>query len=1364
MKNIFITVLLSIFGLGALAQTLSPKATVTAGGVATGGGVTLSFTMGETYNSQLSADGKLLTEGQQQPEINLVTGSVNTSFCAGSSLTVPYTASGYSDPTNTFTAQISDASGSFANPVSIGSVTSNQSGNISANIPNSASGSGYRIRVVSSKPSNIGSDNATIISISTLGVTLTNTVVHPTCSVATGTITVSASMSSLSYSIDGINYTNTTGIFSDVASGTYSVTAKNLEGCTSVGSSVIVDAQPITPAIPTVNVVHPSCTVSTGSITITNTTVGNTYSIDGVNYLNTTGIFTDLQQGSYQVTAKSNVGCISAIYTVTINVQPTTPEAPTVGISQTNCSSAIGIVTVSSPLTGLTFSSDGSDYSNTNGIFNLPAGTYNVTAKNSSGCISSATVIDVNAQPEIPSAPVTTVIHPTCTSASGTITISNISLGNTYSINGSDYSNTTGVLENVPSGTYSVYIKSGISGCISPATSVVVNVQPLTPTTPVVSVTQPAFCVFTATVTVTNVVAGNTYSIDDLDYTNTSGIFNSVTTGNYNVTAKNTVGCISAASNITVATYAPSATITQPTCTSTTVGITVNNPVVGFTYSIDGINYSTGGIFTFFQGVIMGGTYNLTAKNSAGCISGATVLVVNTQPITPARPTSTQTQPSCTVPSGTVSVTSTMTGLSFSVDGINYTTTGIISGLAPANYTLTAKGLVGGCVSPGITAVINALPAIPVAPSITITQPTCSVNTGSIKVSSSTAGLNFSINGTTYNNAFGNFTLLSSGTYNVTARHDVSGCISTATIGIINAQPTIPTAPTASVTQPTCSVSTGTISVNSPVSGYLYSNNGTTYTNTTGLFSGLAAGTYSLTAKSASGCISSASSVVVSAQPATPAAPTLTTTQPTCTISTGSINVTSSKTGLSFSIDGITFTNTTGVFAGLSSGTYSISAKNASGCISTVTSATINAQPATPSAPTASLVQPTCTVATGTITVNSPVSGFTYSINGSTYTNTTGIFTGVASGTYNLTAKNASGCISSASSVVISGSLTTPAAPTVSLTQPTCTLSTGTIKVTSTLTGLTFSIDGSSYTNTTGIFSGVAIGSYSVTAKNALGCTSVSSAAVISSANATPNAPTISIIQPTCNVSTGTITVTSTTTGLTFSKDGVNYSSGGVFGWYQGITAGNTYNITAKSSGGCKSLATVAVLIAQPFTPTAPTVTVTQPTVGVPSGTISVTSSITGLTFSINGTTYTNTTGIFTGVASGSYNVKAKNACGTVSSATVAVVDAIPTSRLAFPTTDTTTIVKVENVNANNLFDVSAYPNPTYTDFKLVLNSTSQESIKVTIFNMLGRMISTLTFNARQTLSIGNDLKEGTYMVEVRQGAHVKTLKLIKYK
>ena len=85
------------------------------------------------------------------------------------------------------------------------------------------------------------------------------------------------------------------------------------------------------------------------------------------------------------------------------------------------------------------------------------------------------------------------------------------------------------------------------------------------------------------------------------------------------------------------------------------------------------------------------------------------------------------------------------------------------------------------------------------------------------------------------------------------------------------------------------------------------------------------------------------------------------------------------------------------------------------GCVSGATQVILNA-PGAPAAPTASAtLQPTCAVPTGTIIVTAPPgAGLTYSIDGTTYTNTTGTFTLVAPGTYNVTVKNAGGCISAA--------------------------------------------------------------------------------------------------------------------------------------------------------------------------------------------------------------------------------------------------------------------------------------------------------------------------------------------------------------
>src|SRR5439155_25360888 len=102
----------------------------------------------------------------------------------------------------------------------------------------------------------------------------------------------------------------------------------------------------------------------------------------------------------------------------------------------------------------------------------------------------------------------------------------------------------------------------------------------------------------------------------------------------------------------------------------------------------------------------------------------------------------------------------------------------------------------------------------------------------------------------------------------------------------------------------------------------------------------------------------------------------------------------------------VNYTNTTGVFSGLTPNTYSITVKNASGCISTATSITINAQPQTPPTPTATVVDPTCSVATGSITVTAPLGAqYTYSIDGINFQSSV-TFNNVTPNSYTLTVKN----------------------------------------------------------------------------------------------------------------------------------------------------------------------------------------------------------------------------------------------------------------------------------------------------------------------------------------------------------------------
>jgi M6 family metalloprotease-like protein len=97
----------------------------------------------------------------------ITTGAISGSpFCAGGSVSVPFTLSGSYTSGNVFTAQLSNASGNFTTPVNIGTLAGTFAGTINATIPTSSlSGLGYRIRVVSSTPAITGVANSVNLTV-----------------------------------------------------------------------------------------------------------------------------------------------------------------------------------------------------------------------------------------------------------------------------------------------------------------------------------------------------------------------------------------------------------------------------------------------------------------------------------------------------------------------------------------------------------------------------------------------------------------------------------------------------------------------------------------------------------------------------------------------------------------------------------------------------------------------------------------------------------------------------------------------------------------------------------------------------------------------------------------------------------------------------------------------------------------------------------------------------------------------------------------------------------------------------------------------------------------------------------------------
>ena len=176
-------------------------------------------------------------------------------------------------------------------------------------------------------------------------------------------------------------------------------------------------------------------------------------------------------------------------------------------------------------------------------------------------------------------------------------------------------------------------------------------------------------------------------------------------------------------------------------------------------------------------------------------------------------------------------------------------------------------------------------------------------------------------------------------------------------------------------------------------------------------------------------------------------------------------------------------------------GTYAFTVTNEAGCTSSASdSFVITAQPAAPSAPIlGAITQPTCAVATGSKVLNGlPAGNWIINPGAIAGTGSSKTISGLMPGTYAFTVTNEAGCTSPASAnVLINAQPAVPAAPTVTVIQSTCAEATGTITVTApTGIGMTYSIDGLTYTNTTGIFTLVPAGTYTVTAKSSDGCIS----------------------------------------------------------------------------------------------------------------------------------------------------------------------------------------------------------------------------------------------------------------------------------
>ena len=174
-------------------------------------------------------------------------GIINSEWCEGVEqiITVDFVAAGSYNAGNVYSVQISDALGSFAAPLGIGSLASSASGPLSINAVAPISltvGSGYRVRVVASDPSTIGTDNGADLEVLSLPV-VTLAAFNDVCEDVTPFALSGGSPAGGTYFGIGV----TSGNFDPLGPGTFNLTYTYTDpnGCTSaVGAPITVNALP----------------------------------------------------------------------------------------------------------------------------------------------------------------------------------------------------------------------------------------------------------------------------------------------------------------------------------------------------------------------------------------------------------------------------------------------------------------------------------------------------------------------------------------------------------------------------------------------------------------------------------------------------------------------------------------------------------------------------------------------------------------------------------------------------------------------------------------------------------------------------------------------------------------------------------------------------------------------------------------------------------------------------------------------------------------------------------------------------------------------------------------------------------------
>lgn len=287
--------------------------------------------------------------GVEQPNAGIVTTLSSTSFCDGANVSVNFTPTGTFNAGNIFTAELSDAMGSFAVPTSIGTLnsTSTSPQTIAATIPLATpAGSQYRIRITSSNVALTGADNGTDLLINALPNVQATVYASAICNGMSDTLVASGAMT----------YAWSTGptsamiIVSPATTSSYIVTGVDVNGCSNNDTATVIVNQ-----LPNVSAAASMVAICAGSSDQLFVGGASTYLWNTSDTASTITVMPTVTT-TYTVTGTDLNGCMN-----TDTVSVTVNQLPVVSVSSANdtACNTDGLIALTGTPSGGTWSGPG---------------------------------------------------------------------------------------------------------------------------------------------------------------------------------------------------------------------------------------------------------------------------------------------------------------------------------------------------------------------------------------------------------------------------------------------------------------------------------------------------------------------------------------------------------------------------------------------------------------------------------------------------------------------------------------------------------------------------------------------------------------------------------------------------------------------------------------------------------------------------------------------------------------------------------------------------------------------------------------------------------------------------------------------